>query len=101
MVAAVWVGHDDFTPLGRRETGGRAAVPIWLDLFRRALRGRPKRSFVRPRGVIVRRVDPEKGYAMPADSTGGREEYFLPGTAPESAPAPEVDPGEHVIQDDE
>ena len=101
LVAAVWVGHDDYHPLGRRETGGRAAVPIWLDLFRRALKGKRKRSFSRPKGVIVRRVDPNKGHAMPAGATGGREEYFLPGTAPEPAPAPEVDPGEHVIQDDE
>jgi len=100
LVAAVWVGHDDFLPLGRRETGGRAAVPIWLDLFRRALKGKPRRSFTRPKGVIVRRVDPEKGHAMAADAPGGREEYFLPGTAPEPAPTPEVDPGEHVIQDD-
>ena len=87
LSAAVWVGHDDFRPLGRRETGGRAAVPIWLDLFRRSLSGKRKRSFKRPATVIVRRVDPNKGHAMPADSTGGRPEYFLPGTAP-SPPRP-------------
>jgi penicillin-binding protein 1A len=101
LVAAVWVGHDDYRPLGRRETGGHAAVPIWLDLFRRSLKGKPRRSFARPKTVIVRRVDPGQGHAIPAGSTGGREEYFLPGTAPEPAPVPEVDPGEHVIQDDD
>jgi len=101
LVASVWVGHDDFSPLGRRETGGRAAAPIWLDLFGRILKGKRKRTFVRPKTVIVRRVDPIKGFAMPADAGGGRQEYFLPGTAPEPAPVPEVDPGEHVIQDDE
>jgi penicillin-binding protein 1A len=101
LVASVWVGHDDYTPLGRRETGGRAAAPIWLDLFERALKGKRKRSFKRPKTVIVRRVDPTKGYAVPAEASGGRQEYFLPGTAPEPAPAPEVDPGEHVIDDDE
>ncbi len=100
LVAAVWVGHDDLRPLGRGETGGRAAVPIWLDLFRKALKGRPRRAFKRPKGVLVRRIDPEKGYALPPGSSGGRQEYFLPGTAPEPAPAPEVDPGDLVIQDD-
>ncbi|MFH2008271.1 MAG: PBP1A family penicillin-binding protein [bacterium] len=100
LVAAVWVGHDDFRPLGRGETGGRTAAPIWASLFRKALEGRPKRSFPRPKTVLVRRVDVALGHALPAGGAGGREEYFLPGTAPDAAPTPEVDPGEHVIQDD-
>jgi penicillin-binding protein 1A len=101
LVAAVWVGHDDFHPLGSQETGGRAAVPIWLDLFRSALAGRPRRPFARPATVIVGRVDDKLGHALPQGASGGRTEFFLPGTAPEPAPAPEVDPGEHVIQDGE
>ncbi|HSO18056.1 MAG TPA: penicillin-binding protein 1A, partial [Desulfosarcina sp.] len=31
VAAGVWVGMDDFTPLGQKETGARAALPIWMD----------------------------------------------------------------------
>jgi len=100
LVAAVWVGHDDFRPLGRRETGGRTAAPIWANLLGKALEGQPKRSFRRPKTVLVRQIDKVQGHALPAGGSG-REEFFVPGTAPDPAPTPEVDPGEHVIQDDD
>ena len=33
MVTGVWVGYDDHKPIGNRETGARAALPIWLDFI--------------------------------------------------------------------
>ena len=33
LVTGVWVGHDQKRSLGRGETGGRAAAPIWLDFM--------------------------------------------------------------------
>jgi penicillin-binding protein 1A len=30
LVVGVWVGRDDNTPIGRRQTGGAAALPIWM-----------------------------------------------------------------------
>lgn len=32
-VTGVWVGYDDHKPIGNRETGARAALPIWLDFI--------------------------------------------------------------------
>lgn len=36
LVAGVWVGRDDHTPIGAKETGSRAALPIWIDFMKKA-----------------------------------------------------------------
>jgi penicillin-binding protein 1A len=35
IVVGVWVGRDDHTPIGRGETGARAALPIWIDFMKK------------------------------------------------------------------
>jgi 1A family penicillin-binding protein len=46
LSAAVWVGHDDMrVPLGRGETGGKFAAPIWMDFVKAVYRSRPTKSF--------------------------------------------------------
>lgn len=99
LVTVVWVGHDDFRPLGPREHGGRAAVPIWTAIMKRALAGAPKRWFRPPPTLEVRTVDPKTGEAVPPSQPNARKEFFLPGTAPEPAAVPQVDSGDLVIQD--
>ena len=37
LVVGVWVGRDDHRPLGPKETGARAALPIWIDFMKKAL----------------------------------------------------------------
>jgi len=56
-VAGVWVGCDDCSPLGKRETGGRAAAPIWLSFMKEALKDRPIKNFRVPPGIIFARKD--------------------------------------------
>jgi penicillin-binding protein 1A len=34
LVVGVWVGRDDHTPIGPKETGAQAALPIWLDFMK-------------------------------------------------------------------
>lgn len=41
LVTTVWVGRDDFKSLGYREYGGKAALPIWIDYMRVALKDAP------------------------------------------------------------
>ena len=38
LVVGVWVGRDDHTPIGPRETGSRAALPIWIDFMKKVPR---------------------------------------------------------------
>ena len=53
LVTVAWVGYDlNPHPLGRYETGGRAALPIWLSYMKRALDGRPQPEFC-PAGLAA------------------------------------------------
>lgn len=35
VIAGIWVGRDDHTPIGPRETGARAALPIWMEFMKK------------------------------------------------------------------
>jgi penicillin-binding protein 1A len=48
LAAAVWIGKDDFTPLGRGVTGGTFAAPIWRNFMREALVNEPVEAFQSP-----------------------------------------------------
>ncbi len=88
FVASAWVGFDDNTPLGSSETGGRAALPMWLDFMKVAHEGLPVRDFEVPPGVIEVRIDPDTGL-LAGNAVPGRLEPFLEGTAPtQEAPPP-------------
>ena len=82
LVAGVWLGYDTpVTPLGRAETGGRAALPIWLDYMSAALRTRPQPEFEPPAGIVEVRIDPDTGKRV-ADGERGVSEPFKEGTEP-------------------
>jgi len=44
----VWVGYDEKKSLGDKETGARAALPIWMDFMRTALAGKDPGQFQPP-----------------------------------------------------
>ena len=48
LSAAVWIGKDDFTPLGRGVTGGTFAAPIWRNFMKEALQNEPVENFQSP-----------------------------------------------------
>jgi penicillin-binding protein 1A len=61
LVAVTWVGFDQPTPLGRGEVGGRAALPIWMDFMRSALKGVPQERLPKPSGLVNVRINPSTG----------------------------------------
>jgi penicillin-binding protein 1A len=82
LATGVWLGYDiNETPLARYETGGHAALPIWLDYMAKALKDREQREFEAPEGIVEVRIDPETGKAV-ADSARGVKEPFKMGTEP-------------------
>jgi penicillin-binding protein 1A len=48
LAAAVWVGNDDYRPLGYGATGGVFVAPIWRDFMQKALRDVPVEQFKSP-----------------------------------------------------
>lgn len=52
LATVVWVGRDDFKSLGYREYGGRAALPIWIDYMRVALKDAPANLPDPPAGMV-------------------------------------------------
>jgi len=52
LATTVWVGRDDFRSLGYREYGGRAALPIWIDYMRVALKDAPIARNDPPSGMV-------------------------------------------------
>jgi penicillin-binding protein 1A len=67
LVASVWVGHDDNTPLGELEEGARTAVPIWVDYMREALRGVPETRHPMPEGIVELKINGRTGGTRDAD----------------------------------
>lgn len=61
IAAGVWVGRDNFSPLGPYETGGRAALPIWTRFMAGVLEAQPVSFFDFPEGIAEIRIDPIRG----------------------------------------
>jgi penicillin-binding protein 1A len=76
LVSIAWVGFDNPRPLGDRETGARAALPMWIDFMREALRGKPEINLVQPEGIVSVRIDTETGQLAHAESPATMFEYF-------------------------
>ncbi|MGE4500323.1 MAG: penicillin-binding protein 1A [Hydrogenovibrio sp.] len=83
IATTVWVGFDTPTTLGRSEVGGRAALPIWIDYMREALKPYPNAPFGLPEGLVNVPIDRSTGLAVPADTPGAFFEIFREQNAPE------------------
>jgi penicillin-binding protein 1A len=82
QVAVVWVGYD--TPRKLGETGGVAALPIWMSYMSQALRGVPESSRAVPDGVMSVQINGATGLE---DPRGDISEYFYRDHAPGAADA--------------
>ncbi len=86
LVAIAWMGFDQPRTLGKNQTGGRIALPIWIDYMSKALKGVPEVQRSIPEGVIAAHTDPD-----PTAPAEGRSfsEFFYREFAPikEDAPA--------------
>ena len=76
LVATAWIGFDEFRPLGQRETGAHAALPMWIAYMKEALEGVRRREIQPPEGIVTVRIDPETGEAAGASHEGAVFESF-------------------------
>ena len=53
LVAISWIGFDNPSDLGNNETGGQAALPIWMSYMAKALKGVKEMPFEPPAGIAA------------------------------------------------
>jgi penicillin-binding protein 1A len=76
VVTTAWVGFDDYTPLGRREFGGTAALPIWIAYMKEALKDSIDQPRPLPPGISYVRIDPDTGLLADSKQRNAIFEYF-------------------------
>jgi len=82
VVTTAWVGFDNQRSLGNRETGGRAALPMWIDFMKVALDGQPENLQEQPEGLVTIRIDAETGRPADISSNSSLFELFRIENAP-------------------
>jgi penicillin-binding protein 1A len=63
VTCGTWIGFDDRETLGEKETGAKAALPMWMDFMKVAVAGKPNESFAKPNA-------PKKQLDLPAAEPG-------------------------------
>ena len=83
IVTGVWIGYDNANAsLGDRETGARAALPVWVSVMATALSGKPAEDFKPTEAVVFVKIDPETGLLAREEATDAITDVFIKGTEP-------------------
>ena len=77
LLTGVWVGFDNKTSLGEKETGARAALPIWISFMSLALKNTPIEAFTPPNGITLIKVNIQTGLPSDGDDPETIMEAFL------------------------
>jgi penicillin-binding protein 1A len=101
LVAGVWVGYDDHRTIGPRETGARAALPLWLDFMKKALDGKEPEVFAAPEGIVLRQIDAITGLLSTEKCKDTIREAYVPGTEPRKYCPESAAENEEPLQVDE
>ena len=85
LVVGVFVGFDTPRPMGKGQTGGRVAAPIFSAFMKKALAEEPAMPFRIPPGIKLVRVNHRTGLRASADQPDTIVEAFKPGEGPDDA----------------
>ena len=83
LVATSWLGFDDNSNIGKREFGGTAALPIWMDFMEGQLKKLEYAQRSQPPGVLAIKIDTETGELASASTKTAEFEFFIEGSVPE------------------
>tara|TARA_B100000519_G_scaffold166440_1_gene150391 strand:- start:61 stop:927 length:867 start_codon:yes stop_codon:yes gene_type:complete len=83
LVAGVYVGFDDRAKLGKRETGGSVAAPIFKQFMEEVLKGKAAVPFRIPTGIRLVRVNPLTGKLSKSYDKNFILEAYKDGTVPD------------------
>ncbi len=101
LVVGTWVGFDDRRPLGEKETGAQAALPIWIQVMQDALHRFPAKPFHAPDQIVYARINPVSGLRVDHDDAQAILEVFAKGTVPPIEQPDEAQPAEFMELDAE
>jgi penicillin-binding protein 1A len=83
IVTGVWVGYDNSNAsLGDKETGARAALPVWISVMAKALAGKPAQDFTPTEDIVSVKIDPETGLLAREGAVDAIADVFRKGTEP-------------------
>lgn len=92
VVGISWIGFDTPRSLGDRETGGGAALPIWMSYMAKVLKDKPQATYTMPENMVTLRIND----AGIRDPNGNRTEYFYQENVPSvGADSLSTDSAEH------
>jgi len=83
VVTTTWVGFDNQRSMGRRETGGRASLPMWISYMQVALEGMPENLQEQPEGLVTIRIDADTGKRADSNTANSLFEVFRVEHAPQ------------------
>jgi penicillin-binding protein 1A len=83
LVAVSWIGFDTPAPLGANETGGQAALPMWMSYMARALKGVAEVPLEPPPGIVTAYINPVTGMLEP-DGRSKLGEFFFAESLPQA-----------------
>lgn len=78
LVGIAWIGYDNPRKLGSGETGGAAALPVWINFMAKALQGVPSKQVPQPPGLV------------PVTMSDGREDFVYEERLGEAPPDSEM-----------
>ncbi|HEX4781603.1 MAG TPA: penicillin-binding transpeptidase domain-containing protein, partial [Usitatibacter sp.] len=81
LVAVAWIGFDTPANLGNNETGGIAALPLWMGYAGKMLKGVPESELTAPAGVVAVNINPVTGLRE-RDGASKTMEYFYQESQP-------------------
>jgi penicillin-binding protein 1A len=105
ITAGTWIGFDDRRSLGEKETGARAALPIWMEFMKVAVADRPNEQFPRanaPKKKLELAVTPpDQQPPAPAAENGDESDDTTPPPPPPQSAVPPPAPVNQALPNDE
>lgn len=76
LVAGVWMGNNDATPMTGGASGSLTAAAVWNEFMQKALEGKPVEQFARPEGLVDMDVDSVSGKLPTSLTPSTKKEIF-------------------------
>lgn len=76
LAVTTWLGFDRNEKLGKKEFGGSAALPIWMDFMENALEGVPEKKLPEPIGISRVNINPHSGKVLTHKTANSLVELF-------------------------